>query len=181
MRAFLTRGTTLLAVVTLVIAGAAPTAASGNRYMQLSAGDYHTCGLTSRGAAYCWGYNGSGGLGDGTTTTSGVNGPQRVIGGLKFASIQGGSFFTCGLTASGAAYCWGENNSGQLGDGTTSNSLSPQAVIGGLKFVSISVGYYHTCGITSRGAAYCWGYNVQGQLGDGTTTTSGVNGPQAVQ
>ena len=129
MRAFLTRGTTLLAVVTLVIAGAAPTAASGNRYMQISTGDYHTCGLTSRGAAYCWGYNGSGGL----------------------------------------------------GDGTTSNASIPQAVIGGLKFASIQPGAFHTCGLTSRGAAYCWGYNAQGQLGDGTTNLSGVNGPQAVQ
>ena len=130
MRAFLTRGTTLLAVVTLVIAGAAPTAASGNRYMQISTGDYHTCGLTSRGAAYCWGYNGYGGLGDGTTTTSGVNGPQPVIGGLKFASIQPGAFHTCGLTSRGAAYCWGYNAQGQLGDGTTNLSgvNGPQAV-----------------------------------------------------
>jgi len=131
MRAFLTRGTTLLAVVTLVIAGAAPTAASGNRYMQLSAGDYHTCGLTARGKAYCWGYNYNGQLGDGTTNySSGVNGPQRVIGGLTFASIRGGGYHTCGLTARGKAYCWGYNGYGQLGDGTTNSSYGngPQAV-----------------------------------------------------
>ena len=130
MRTLLTRGATLVAALTLVVAGAAPVAASGNNYVQISASGDHTCGLTSRGAAYCWGDNDYGQLGDGTTTNSEDDGPQAVIGGLKFASISAGDDYTCGLTSRGAAYCWGRNWYGQLGDGTTDSSGEdgPQAV-----------------------------------------------------
>ena len=180
MRTLLTRSVMLLAALALFVASAGPATASSQKFVQISTGDYHTCGLTSRGAAYCWGYNGYGELGDGTT--SDASSPQAVIGGLKFASISAGYYYTCGLTTRGAAYCWGYNEYGQLGDGTTtdSNNNGPQAVIGRLKFASISAGYYHACGLTSRGAAYCWGYNGEGQLGDGTTTDSEEAGPQAV-
>ena len=188
MRTLLTRGATLVAALSLFIASAGPATASSQRFVQISASGGHTCGLTSRGAAYCWGENSHGELGDGTTDSSDENGPQAVIGGLKFASISvsrdGGDNHTCGLTSRGAAYCWGYNGYGQLGDGTTDSSdeNGPQPVIGGLRFASISAdSYYHTCGLTSRGAAYCWGYNSDGQLGDGTTTDSDANGPQAVQ
>ncbi len=182
MRTLLTRGATLVAALALFIASAGPATASSQRFVQISTGDDHTCGLTSRGEAYCWGYNFYGQLGDGTTIDSDENGPQRVIGGLRFASISVGDVHTCGLTSSGAAYCWGSNFYGELGDGTMTGSgvNGPQAVIGGLRFASLNVGYSHACGLTSRGAAYCWGYNGYGELGDGTTTDSGVNGPQAV-
>jgi alpha-tubulin suppressor-like RCC1 family protein len=182
MRTLLTRGATLVAALTLFVASAGPATADSQRFVQISTGDFHTCGLTSSGAAYCWGANFEGQLGDGTTTISGVNGPQAVIGGLKFASISVGYISTCGLTSSGAAYCWGSNGNGQLGDGTTTSSgvNGPQRVIGGLKFASIQPGAFHTCGLTSRGAAYCWGENNYGQLGDGTTTDSNANGPQRV-
>jgi alpha-tubulin suppressor-like RCC1 family protein len=155
----------------------------GLRFASLNASYYQTCGLTTRGAAYCWGDNNNGQLGDGTTTDSDANGPQPVIGGLRFASIRPGERHTCGLTSRGEAYCWGFNSDGQLGDGTTTTSgvNGPQPVIGGLRFASISAGYELTCGLTSRGAAYCWGDNDYGQLGDGTTTDSDANGPQPVK
>jgi alpha-tubulin suppressor-like RCC1 family protein len=151
--------------------------------ISISAGDGHTCGLTTRGAAYCWGNNFDGELGDGTMTDSNANGPQAVIGGLRFASISAGDDHTCGLTTRGAAYCWGDNSDGELGDGTMTDSGEdgPQAVIGGLRFASIDDGEGHTCGLTTRGAAYCWGDNSDGQLGDGTIDDSDENGPQAVQ
>ena len=188
MRTLLTRGGTLLAALTLIVAGAAPVAASSRTYSSIGTGENHACGLTARGRAYCWGENDHGQLGDGTTDNSGVNGPQRVIGGLKFTSISVGEYDTCGLTSSGAAYCWGSGYYGELGDGTTTDDSGvngPQRVIGGLKFTSISAGNQHTCGLTSRGAAYCWGRNADvfdgdGALGDGTTDDSGVNGPQRV-
>jgi alpha-tubulin suppressor-like RCC1 family protein len=154
----------------------------GLKFTSISAGKHHTCGLTARGRAYCWGGNWLGALGDGTEDESGVNGPQRVIGGLKFTSISAGNQHTCGLTARGRAYCWGSNGSGALGDGTEDESgvNGPQRVIGGLKFTSISVGVAHTCGLTARRKAYCWGYGEYGQLGNGTEDDSGVNGPQRV-
>jgi len=184
MRTLLTRGATLLAVLTLVAAGAtSAVAASGNRYVQITTSGRHTCALTARGQAYCWGANGNGELGDGTLTDSLENGPQAVIGGLRFASINPGADHTCAITARGQAYCWGANSDGKLGDGTTTSSEvnGPQAVIGGLRFTSIRGGGTHTCALTARGQAYCWGENGNGQLGDGATADSDEKGPQAVR
>lgn len=140
----------------------------------VTAGGSHTCAEAGGQnypsfAWYCWGANGNGQLGDGTTIdrTSWV----LVGGGMSFAEggVSAGAQHTCGISA-GAAYCWGLNSNGQLGDGTTTQRTSPTLVTGGLNFVELSSGASHTCGITAAGAAYCWGLNSNGQLGDGTTT-----------
>jgi len=143
--------------------------AGGLTFAAVSAGVYHTCGVTTGGAAYCWGLNGLGELGDGTTVER--TSPTPVAGGLTFAQVgRVGFYHTCGVTSVGAAYCWGDNTYGQLGDGTTTEQTSPVLVTGGLTFAAVSAGSYHTCGVTSGGAAYCWGGNFVGQLGDGTFT-----------
>ena len=83
--------------------------------------------------------------------------------------ISTGVWHTCGVTPGGAAYCWGDNFFGQLGDGTSVARATPVPVAGGLRFAAVSAGSFHTCGVTASGAAYCWGDNQNGQLGDGTT------------
>ncbi|HUL02392.1 MAG TPA: hypothetical protein VLV16_04060 [Gemmatimonadales bacterium] len=135
----------------------------------VSAGESHGCGVTAAGAAYCWGGNYHGALGDGTTTKERST-AVRVAGGVTFAAVSVGSGTTCGLTAAGAAYCWGDNQFGEIGDGTTTDRATPVAVAGGVTFAALSAGSLHTCGVTAAGAAYCWGQNSYGQLGDGTTT-----------
>ncbi len=75
---------------------------------------------------------------------------------------------TCAFAA--WVYCWGLNNTGQVGDGTTVDRLVPTPVTGMLQFVTITAGANHSCGLTAAGAAWCWGLNGSGQLGDGTTT-----------
>src|SRR5512142_3307052 len=132
----------------------------------IAAGLDHSCGVTNRDAAYCWGRNAYGQLGD--TSTADRTIPVTV--GTGYVSVTVGRYHSCALTSAGKAYCWGWNGDGQLGDRTTTPRKVPVAVSGGLSFASLSAGAAHTCGITAGGAAYCWGRNACGQLGDGSTT-----------
>lgn len=202
--------------------------AGGIRFISLAAGQLHTCGLTESRIAYCWGNNSNGELGDGTVSQAyGHPYPVRVVGGLTFASIAPGYGHTCALTTVGAAYCWGQNTQGQVGNGvgdlggggpgsavskptlvlggrtfshlasgniftvgltvdgaahcwgqigisidaecTSYPSLAaPVTVRGGRRFASITAGDRHVCGLIASGSALCWGGNADGQLGDGT-------------
>ena len=95
-----------------------------------------------------------------------------VTTGLTFAQVSAREYYACGVTTAGAAYCWGYNGDGELGNGTTTTSPTPVAVSGGLTWAAVSAGLYHTCGVTTAGAAYCWGNNGYGELGNGTITSS---------
>lgn len=87
-----------------------------------------------------------------------------------FTSVTaGGNDHSCGIITSGAAYCWGDNVYGQLGNGRNTRSLAPEPLAGALTFKALAAGLYHTCGLTIGGIAYCWGRNDWGQLGNGTT------------
>jgi hypothetical protein len=136
----------------------------------VSSGASHVCAVTDRGAAYCWGNDSAGKLGDGTTTDRLV--PTPVTGGLKFTDIgASGGDHTCALTTDGVTYCWGSNGVGQMGAGSISDQDTPTQVSGGLTFTQLSVGGLHNCALTAGGAAYCWGSNSNGQIGNGAATT----------
>ena len=146
--------------------------AGGLTYVSVTAGQLHACALTAGGEAYCWGANSSGQLGNGDPSGTSATTPVRVAGGIPFAALAAGGDHTCALTQSGAAYCWGNNFSGQLGDGSTTNHLTPVPVNGGLIFATIAPGLGHTCGLTTGGGASCWGLNSGGEIGDGSTSGS---------
>ncbi len=149
------------------------------------AGWSHTCALLSRGTVECWGYNGSGQLGDGTCT-----GPQTcnpsipcsttpvAVSGLNGATaIAAGAAHTCTVLSGGIVQCWGDNGDGQLGTNTSqcngnSSSTTPVAVSGLSGATALAAGSFHTCALLSGGTVECWGYNAYGQLGDGATTSS---------
>ena len=95
---------------------------------------------------------------------------------MTFTTVRGSNFHTCGL-ASGAAYCWGANQQGELGDSTHNYYTAPQAVHGGHTFLALVAGFSHSCGIATDATTYCWGMNSLGQLGDGTFTERVVPTP----
>lgn len=140
----------------------------------------HTCALTSAGQAYCWGKNGSGQIGDNTTTTRYTPVAVSQPGGVTFASIATGDFHTCARTSAGNGYCWGINNRGQVGDGTFTQRKTPAAVSmpSGVAFGLVAAGGYHNCGLDGVGQSWCWGRGDYYQMGNNSTSDSNV--PTAV-
>jgi alpha-tubulin suppressor-like RCC1 family protein len=145
----------------------------------ISAGFAHSCARTSGSAAWCWGSNGSGEVGDGTRIERfrAVRVERSGGGSLaRVATVSAGESHSCARTGDGAAWCWGSNASGQLGNGAR-GIPRPRAVrvvkAGGgplARVAAVSAGGWHTCAVTSDGTAWCWGSNASGQLGDRTTT-----------
>ncbi len=171
--------------------------AGGMIFRQVAAGTGYGCGLDISGAALCWGFNGRGSLGDGDSVADRApHGAATVVGGLTFKLLTAGSRHACGITAAGAAYCWGDDSSGQLGTSSltgycygvpgypgipTRCGTVPMPVAGGLSFSSIGAGVVHSCGVASSGVTYCWGRNEFGQLGDGSKTSRAAPVPVAGQ
>ncbi len=144
------------------------TVAGDRRYRQLRAGAAHVCAVTLGEVSFCWGNNLFRQLGATLTAPARSSVPLRVQTGHRiFRRLIPGGTHTCGLTADGVAYCWGNNSSGQLGTGTTGQSMPLALVRGGHHFSQLSAGQDHTCGVAD-GKAYCWGANDEGELGDGT-------------
>ena len=139
----------------------------------VSSGYTHTCGVNSLGTGYCWGWNEGGQLGDTEQLKTDHSVPTKVSGGHSWQSISAGFNHTCGVTTDGVGYCWGENDSGQLGTGGTTDRLTPTVVKGNHTWRSIVAGNRggrlfgtnFTCGVTNSDEAYCWGANYYSQLG----------------
>lgn len=136
----------------------------------VNGGGPSACGLTSAGVVKCWGWNGGGQLGDGSTSQRLA--PSVTDGGAIYKSVVGGSGpHHCGINAADQLRCWGYNPYGQIGDGSISTRATP-ATIDSVTYKSVSIGANHTCGVTTGGVLKCWGDNSAYQLGDGTTTAS---------
>ena len=188
------RMTTFLLVILLLAAVAAPSGparASGTTPEISAANDEFSCALLADGTVRCWGRNGGGQLGDGTTREAGRLNPVQVLasGSTQGSSVLGGvtqisagGFHACALLEDETVRCWGFNsgiNEGALGDGTATDRTNPVQVLASgstqgsnvLEDVTqISAGARHTCALLSDETLRCWGRNVEGQLGDGTTT-----------
>ncbi len=145
--------------------------AAAGVWASVTAGEDHTCGITTAKNLYCWGYNGYGQVGDGTTENQRLT-PVRVGGAGVWASATAGFVHTCGITTAKNLYCWGGNEDAQVGDGTTVHPHQAMARVGGAGvWAGATGGAYHTCGITTAKNLYCWGYNGFGQVGDGDIET----------
>lgn len=160
----------------------------GRSYDSLAVGRHHACGLGEEGRAWCWGRNGRGQLGTPTSGSCNVDGepvdcarqPVRTASPLTFAGLSAGGSHTCGVTAETRLYCWGSNESGQLGVGGLGGATTtPQRV--GAGWVSAAAGGFHTCARDGFGNVLCWGGNAHGQLGDGTRIARTAPSAVAIQ
>ncbi|MCL2822932.1 MAG: hypothetical protein FWD57_02980 [Polyangiaceae bacterium] len=133
----------------------------------VAAGLAHSCAITSNGGVSCWGDNGNGQLGDGTTVSRAVAAPVTGLG-SSIVDISAGDNHTCGITIEGEVVCWGQNNFGQLGNFSKQMETAPVAVAEvGSGAKAVACGGAHSCAITSTGEVMCWGSNTHDQLGTG--------------
>jgi alpha-tubulin suppressor-like RCC1 family protein len=141
----------------------------GATVIDVALGYDHTCGRKKDGTLWCWGRNDSGQLGDGTST--GKSSPVQIVALAATAvDVVLGDYHSCARKQDGTLWCWGHNDSGQLGDGTTVKKSSPAQVPAlGATVVEVSLGGAHSCARKQDGTLWCWGRNDYGQLGDGTT------------
>ncbi|MCX6530053.1 MAG: OmpA family protein [Actinobacteria bacterium] len=166
------------------------TVAAANFYPWAAAGAEHTCAVSSNNSnkIYCWGENGSGQLGDGGTTDSLLPVTTGLTGGgassTRSAYMTAGSDFTCASDA-GSIKCWGENGSGQMGNGGTADVVTPTNVptFGGFTNAvtySMAAGGGTVCAISeaSTPVLFCWGANTAGQVGNNATVDA--NRPTSV-
>lgn len=166
--------------VTGITKADSPVASPASSLHGLTAGNRFTCGITDTGGARCWGTNDRGQLGVGPQTGTVQTDPLDVPGlGSGVVSIRASGTFACALRADGTVWCWGQNSSGQLGDGTRSAQEGPVQVTGLAAARQISVGAAHACAVTTSDALFCWGDSYYGQLGTGliagkTATTSSL-------
>lgn len=155
----------LLALGLLGVGAPAAGAEYSVQVVQIASGSGHNCALTETGRVYCWGRNDVGQLGDGTTHERRT---PVIVGALpaSITAIVAGARHTCALTETGQAYCWGDNQVGQLGNGGGRRQLLPVAVKqDGDRYSSLAAGSHFTCGITYDKYLMCWGDNDRRQLG----------------
>jgi alpha-tubulin suppressor-like RCC1 family protein len=144
----------------------------GVTVVEVAAGVAHTCARKMDGTLWCWGHSGKGQVGDGSLDTPKPSPVQVSTLGTDVAGMTAGYEHTCARKGDGTLWCWGDNNSGQLGDGTmtTPRPLPVQVSMLGGAVSQVAAGFYHTCARRSDGTLWCWGDNTWGQLGIGTAS-----------
>lgn len=135
-----------------------------------------TCGVSTEGDTWCWGAADRGALGVPaealTCDADPCMVPQRVADAPAFVEVVVGTAFACGLSAEGAAWCWGANEIGQLGDGTRVDRSTPAPVQGDPVFDALEADYDAACGLSSGGPLLCWG-QIEAGFGRGDAPAQG--------
>jgi len=155
---------------------------SSNSAIAVSAGYMHTCAILDDGTLKCWGLNGYGQLGDGSTSTQQYTPTSISLGNHTAVAISTGEYHTCAILDDGSLSCWGKNTWGQLGNGNTNQQNSPVNVnLGsGRTALAVSAASEYTCALLDTGSIKCWGRNNFGQIGNGGALTAHYSSPQDV-
>jgi|694.fasta_scaffold109264_1 uncharacterized repeat protein (TIGR02543 family) len=150
-----------------------------------SMGQNYSGSLTSEGRVFVWGLNGSGQLGDGTTTNR--NKPVEITSRFdlapsdKIQSLHFGANHSSAISSLGRVFIWGWNFNSRLGFNDTTNRITPTEITSlfnldsssNESIQSITLGWASSFALTSIGRVFSWGENSLGQLGDGTNIPKG--------
>ncbi len=129
------------------------------------------CALLSNGTVECWGYNGQGQLGNGSTTNS--PSPVLVSGVTTATALAVGESHSCVVLSGGTVACWGDNTYGELGPATSATSSTTPVTVSGLSSVTaVATGRALSCALISGGTVKCWGDNSLGELGNNMRGTN---------
>ncbi len=132
---------------------------NARRFMQLAAGEGHTCARADDGSVWCWGDNDAGQLGDGTDRDRDT--PAQVRGLTEAVEIAAGSQHTCARRRDGSVLCWGRGAEGQLGDGASTERHQPVAMTTVRDATSVAASGERTC-VLGGGVVRCWGVHLVG-------------------
>ncbi|MCA9654647.1 MAG: DUF4215 domain-containing protein [Myxococcales bacterium] len=145
----------------------------------VEAGVDHNCAIDVAGTVWCWGDNDNRQLGRGGTTTTDDANPGAVALPQPAIDLGLGENHSCAVVSNNNVWCWGDDDSGQLGDGVIlPDSGDPLMVVGLPPAVEVEAGRDATCALDTMGGVWCWGNNNDGEVGDGTVNDTAV--PQAV-
>lgn len=147
---------------------------------QVSTGNSHTCARLSDGTVKCWGSDSSGQLGNGSGAASSTCGGQDcepspvTVSGISTATqVSAGNGFTCAVLSDNTIKCWGDNGSGQMGEGGGgATEPTPVSVSGISTATQVEAGGAHACALLSNKTVKCWGDDGNGQLGDDVALSS---------
>ena len=150
-------------------------------WLQVSAGESHTCARKADGSVWCWGNNAAGQLGLGDAVNRAA--PARVPLPRAAHFVQSRSSFSCALLDDAALWCWGANYEGQLGLGDDFpgvDQASPRPVVADAGWKTVATGQGHACGVRLDGSLWCWGRNTASMLGQGADAGIQLRLPQRV-
>ena len=135
----------------------------------VAAGALHSLAWAADGTAWAWGDDTYGQLGDGNSSGQ-QSSPVQIANLSGIVQMAGGYQHSLALDSSSDVWVWGNNSSGQLGDGTTTHQTTPEQLSGLNNVVGIAAGGAHSLALVSDETVRAWGNNSYGQIGDGTTT-----------